>query len=82
MEYEVDTVFVIWQRVRNNQDCLPAWPGVSTAFNICPLKDIDVYLEDIVIPLSFSSTLLSMTRSSAKAVPQCAKSRSNSVVLP
>ena len=37
-----------------------AWPGVSTALTTCPLYRMDVYLAEMVIPRSFSSTLLSM----------------------
>ena len=43
---------------------------------------MDVYLEEIVMPRSFSKALLSITLSPVKAVPQWASSLSKSVVLP
>src|SRR5688572_4308841 len=69
-----------------------AWPGVSTMLmrQVSPVfglvQRIAVFFERIVMPRSFSRSLLSMTRSGTTArsfsVPDCLSSWSTRVVLP
>ena len=69
-------------RTRSTSPPKSAWPGVSTALNVVPLCSNDVYLEEIVMPRSFSRSRLSMRRSVATSWLAWRIRVSSSVVLP
>ena len=63
-----------------------AWPGVSTMLMRLPFQVMAVFLDRIVMPRSFSWSLLSITRSASTVrslkVPDCFSRQSTRVVLP
>ena len=63
-----------------------AWPGVSTMLMRLPCQVIAVFLARMVMPRSFSWSLLSITRSArtvrSLSVPDCFSRQSTRVVLP
>ena len=75
-------------RTRSTSPPKSLCPGVSTMFTFVPWYRIDVFFARIVIPRSFSRSLLSMIRSVpetasfARKVPDCFRRQSTSVVLP
>ena len=74
------------ERMRSTSPPKSAWPGVSTILMRTSFQAMEVALAMMVMPRSFSRSLLSITRSAtrwfSRKAPDCWRSRSTSVVLP